>query len=129
MFLRSILILGVAVALAAPAAALAGPDPTRVSLAPAAVYASPQQLNVEVALTCDEGLFFSISASVLQQGPFGQVFGSGFTQGRCTGTHQKLAVAVTTFAFPGWQLGDALASVSACAFTCDSAARSIRIGL
>ena len=30
---------------------------------------------------------------------------------------------------PGWQLGDALLDVSACAFTCDEVARSIRIAL
>ena len=35
--------------------------------------------------------------------------------------------ALSIFAFPGWQLGDAIARLSVCAFTCDSADRAIRI--
>lgn len=129
-YLRFMLILAVAAVLALPAAAAAGPNPTRVSLSPTANYVSPQQINLEVGLSCEEGLFYSISVGVLQQqGPFMQVFGNGFTSGQCTGKHQKVAVPVFSFSFPGWQLGDALADVRACAFTCDSAARSIRITL
>ena len=58
-----------------------------------------------------------------------QVFGDGGTSGPCTGRHQKVALSVYAFSFPGWQLGDALASISVCAFTCEEAARSIRIVL
>ncbi len=128
--LRSMLILAVAAALAVPAAASADPNPTRVSLAPQATFVSPQQINLEIGLNCTEGLFYSVGASVLQQqGPFTQVFGSGFANGQCTGQHQKVAIPVFTFFFPGWQLGEAVANVFACAFTCDSTARTIRIGL
>lgn len=127
---RSMLILTVAAAFALPVAASADTNPTRVSLSPTATYVSPQQINLEVGLSCPEGLFYNLAANVLQQqGPFMQVFGSGFTNGQCTGRHQKVAVAVYSFSFPGWQLGDALANVTVCSFTCDSAARSIRITL
>lgn len=123
------LLVGVA-ALTAPAVAAAGPDPTRVSLGPQASYVSPQQINVAIGLSCPAGLGYSVFASVLQQqGTFAQVYGEGFTSGACTGQHQKVAVPVFAFWWPGWQLGDALANVSACSFTCDSAAREIRIGL
>ena len=128
--LRSMLIVAAAAAFAVPAVASADPSPTRASLSPTAGYVSPQQINLEVGLACDEGLSYSVSASVLQQqGPFTQVFGNGFVSGQCTGHHQKVAVPVYSFWYPGWQLGTALANVSACAFTCDSKARSIRISL
>jgi hypothetical protein len=123
------LLVGVA-ALVFPAVATAGPDPTRASLASQASYVSPQQINLEVRLSCPAGLSFFVSADVIQQqGLFTQVFGNGFTNGVCTGQRQNVAVPVFSFWFPGWQLGDALASVTACAFTCDSAARPIRIVL
>ena len=128
--LRSMLILAAALAFVVPAAASADPSPTRVSLAPQATYLSPQQINLEVGLSCTEGLFYNVFASVLQQqGTFTQVFGNGFASGQCSGQHQRVAVPVFTFFFPGWQLGDAIANVTACAFTCDSTARAIRIGL
>ena len=125
-----ILMLVVVAAIALPATASAEPGLTRVSLSSNATYVSQQQINLEVALTCPEGLFYSVGASVLQQqGLFTQVFGNGFTSGPCTGKHQKVAVSVFSFSFPGWQLGDALAYVSACSFTCDSTSKTIRIGL
>jgi hypothetical protein len=128
--LRTMLILTAVAALAVPVAASADANPTRVSLAPQATYVSAQQINVEVGLSCTEGLSYFVFASVLeQQGAFTQVFGSGFVSGQCTGQHQKVAVPVFAYSFPGWQLGEALANVSACAFTCDSTARTIRIGL
>jgi hypothetical protein len=127
---RAIVALVAVAALTVPAAASADTNPTRVSPASTASWISPQQINLEVAVTCDEGLFFGLSARVLQQqGPFMQVLGSGFTNGQCTGRRQKVALSIWAFQFPGWQLGDAIASVSACAFTCDSADRSIRIDL
>jgi hypothetical protein len=128
--LKSVLVFAAAAALAVPAAASADANPTRVSLAPQATYVSPQQINLEIGLTCTEGLFYNINASVIQQqSPFMQVFGNGFTSGQCTGQHQKVAVPVFGFGFPGWQLGEAVANVVACAFTCDSTARTIRITL
>jgi hypothetical protein len=129
-YLRLMLVLTAAAALAAPAVASAGPDPTRTTLSPTATYVSPGQVNLQVGLVCEAGVFYNVSAQVLQQqGLFVQVFGNGFVSGQCTGGHQKVAIPVFASSFPGWQLGDALANVSACAFTCDSTARSIRIGL
>jgi len=128
--IRTIAVLAAVAAMAIPAAASAETNPTRVSAPSSASWVSQQQLNLEFALTCEEGLFYSLSARVLQQqGPFMQVQGSGGTNGQCTGRHQKVAVSVWAFSFPGWQLGDALVDVSACAFTCDFGARSIRIDL
>jgi hypothetical protein len=127
---RAIVVLAAAAALTVPAAASADTNPTRVSPGSTASWVSLQQINLEVAVTCDEGLFYGLSARVLQQqGPFMQVFGSGFTNGQCTGRHQRVAISIWASSFPGWQLGDAVVDVSACAFTCDSAARSIRIAL
>jgi hypothetical protein len=127
--LRSILIFATATALAVPTGASADPNPTRVSLAPQATYVSPQQINLEVGLTCAEGLSYFVGASVLQQQGALEVFGSGFASGECAGQPQRVAIPVFTFAFPGWQLGNAIASVFGCGFTCDSTARTIRIGL
>lgn len=127
---RAIAALAAAAALALPAAASASTNPTRASVSSTANWVSPQQINLEIALSCEEGLFFSVFGRVLQQqGPFTQILGSGFTNGQCTGRHQRVALAVNQFSFPGWQLGEALAEVSVCSFTCDSAARSIRIVL
>jgi len=130
MIRRSILTLVAAGALAVPAAASADPSVTRVSLAPQARFISTQQINVELTLSCPEGLSYSAFARVLQQqGPFLQVFGSGSVNGQCTGQSQKVAVPVFAFSFPGWQLGPAIADVSGCSFTCDTTSRAIRITL
>jgi hypothetical protein len=119
-----------AVALAVPCVAAAEPSPTRVSVAPHATYVSAQQVNVKTTIACSEGMSYFASASLVQpSGMFTQVFGFGSVSGQCTGRHQDVAVPVVTWFFPGWQLGNALASVSACAFVCDSAAREIRITL
>jgi hypothetical protein len=128
--LRLIAVLALAAGLTVPAAASAAANPTRVSAPSTASWESQQQINIEVTLSCEEGVFYSISVGVLQQqGPFMQVFGNGFTNGTCTGRHQRVALAVFASSFPGWQLGDAIARVDACAFTCDAASRSIRIAL
>ena len=127
--LRTVLVLALAAAFALPAAARADTNPTRASISSTAQWISPQQINLEIAVTCEEGLFYSVGVSVLQQQGVMQVFGSGFTSGQCTGRHQRVAVAVQSFTFPGWKLGDAIASASACSFTCDSTSRSIRISL
>jgi hypothetical protein len=67
MIRRSILTLVAAGALAVPAAASADPSVTRVSLAPQATFISTQQINVELTLSCPEGLSYSAFARVLQQ--------------------------------------------------------------
>ena len=128
--LRLIAVLALAAAVTVPATAGAGTNPTRVSAPSTASWVSQQQINIEITLSCEEGVFYSMSAGVLQQqGPFTQVFGNGFTNGTCTGRHQRVALMVFASSFPGWQLGDAILRVDACAFTCDAASRSIRIVL
>jgi hypothetical protein len=127
---RAIAVLAAAAALTVPAAASADTNPTRVSAPSTASWVSSGQINVEVTLSCEEGTFYSVFARVLQQqGPFTQVYGEGFANGQCTAKHQRIALSIRPYSFPGWQLGDALLDVSACAFTCDEAARSIRIVL
>ena len=130
MIRRSIFSLVAVAAFAVPGAASADPSVTRVSVAPQATFISTQQINVELTLSCPEGLSYSAFARVLQQqGPFVQVFGDGSVSGQCTGQSQKIAVPVFAFSFPGWQLGTAITGVSGCSFMCDSTSRSIRITL
>jgi hypothetical protein len=125
---RLILVLAVAAVMALPAVAKAGTNPTRASLRPTATYLTPSQATLEVSVSCEAGLYFSISAAVLQQeGAY--VYGDGYASAQCTGHRQTVAVPVYAYYWPGWQLGDALATVSVCAFTCDTASRSIRIVL
>jgi hypothetical protein len=127
---RAIAVLAAAAALAVPAAASADTNPTRVSAPPTASWVSSGQINVELTLSCEEGVFYNVFARVLQQqGPFTQVWGEGSSSGQCAAKHQRIALAIWPYSFPGWQLGDALLNVSVCAFTCDTAARSIRIAL
>ena len=128
--LRILSALAAVAALAVPAGALAAPDPTRASLASQATYVSPGLINLEVRLSCSAGLGYSVFANALQQeGSFVRTWGDGSTSGMCTGQTQKIAVSVFAFSFPGWQLGDALAQVHVCSFTCVSAAREVRISL
>ena len=127
---RAIAVLAAAAALAVPAAASADTNPTRVSAPSSASWVSSGQINIEVTLSCEEGVFYNVFARVLQQqGPFTQVWGEGSTSGQCSAKHQRIALSIWPYSFPGWQLGDALLNVSACAFSCDSTARSIRIAL
>ena len=130
MIRRSILLLVAAGAVALPGAASADPSVTRVSVAPQATYISTQQINVELTLSCPEGLSYNAFARVLQQqGPSMLVSGNGAVNGICTGQPQKVAVPVFAFSFPGWQLGPALAEGSGCSFSCDFTSRAIRITL
>ena len=123
---RLITVLAAAAVLAVPAAASADPGLTRGTLPSTATWASPQQVNIDVTLTCNEGVYYNVFVGLLQQqSAFMQVYGEGFASGPCTGRHQRVALSI--FAFPGWQLGDAIARLSVCAFTCDSADRAIRI--
>ena len=126
---RSILLLVAVAAFAVPGVASADPSVDRVSIAPQATFVSTQQINVELTLSCPEGLFYNAGARVLQQGQITQVFGDGSVTGQCTGRSQKIAVPVFSFSFPGWQLGPAIAQVFGCSFSCDSTSREIRITL
>jgi len=67
--------------------------------------------------------------SVVQPQGFNQAFGNGFASGLCTGQQQKLAIPVYTSYYPGWQLGDAVGSVIACAGRCDGDTKAIHIVL
>ena len=130
MIRRSILALVAVAALAAPGAASADPTVTRVSIAPQATFISTGLINVELTLSCTEGLTYNAGASVTQlQGPFMQVFGSGNVFGQCTGRPQKIAVPVFASSFPGWQLGPAIAQAFACSVACDQTSREIRVTL
>ena len=51
------------------------------------------------------------------------------TSGLCTGQQQKLAIPVFSFYYPGWQLGDAVASVTACSLGCADDTKAIHISL
>lgn len=128
-FIRLALMLTALAPLAVPATASADPIPTRVAISQNADYVSNGLINVQLALSCTPGWWYSAQVQVIQPRGFWQVFGNGFVNGPCTGQHQKLAVSVFAFSFPGWQLGNAVASVNACALGCDTATREIRIGL
>ena len=129
MIRRSIFSLVAVAAFALPGAASADPSVDRVSIAPQATFVSTQQINVELTLSCPEGLFYTAGARVLQQGPIAQVFGDGTVNGQCTGRSQKIAVPVFAFSFPGWQLGPAIAQAFGCSFSCDNSSREIRVTL
>jgi hypothetical protein len=126
---RLALIVAAVAALAVPATASADPIPTRVAISNNANYVSNWQINVELALSCTPGWQYWVNVQVIQPQGFTQAFGNGFVNGLCTGQHQKLAVPVYAFGWPGWQLGNAVASVTACAEGCDTATREIRISL
>jgi hypothetical protein len=128
-FTRVALVLTALMPLAVPATAAADPAPTRVAISQTAYYASTGVVVLEVSLSCSPGMGYFVNAQVIQPQGFTQTFGSGSINGQCTGQHQKLALPVFANFFPGWQLGEAVASVTACAQACDSATRDIRITL
>ena len=128
-FARAALLLATVVPLAVPATASADPTPTRLAVSQTAQFTSTGLIVLEVTVDCSPGWGFFVNAQVLQPQGFTQIAGSGSINGQCTGQHQKLALSVFASFFPGWQLGDAVASVTACAQICDSATRDIRITL
>jgi hypothetical protein len=126
-FIRLALVLTALAPLALPATANADPVPTRVAISQNAYYVTSGTIDLQLAISCTPGWNYSVQVQVIQPQGFNQVFGNGFVSGLCTGQHQKLAVAVFSSFFPGWQLGDAVASVTACALGCDTATRGIHI--
>ena len=128
-FIRLAVVLTALAPLAIPATASADPIPTRVAISQSAYFVTPGVIDVQLALSCTPGWWYSIQVQIVQPQGFNQVFGSTFVNGLCTGQHQKLAVSVPSFSFPGWQLGDAVASVTACAQGCDTATREIHVVL
>ena len=128
-FIRLALVLTALAPLAVPATANADPIPTRVAISQTAYYVTSGTMVVQLSLACTPGWNHFTQVQVVQPQGFTQVFGNGFVSGPCTGQHQKLAVTVFSSFFPGWQLGDAVVSVIACAEGCDTATREIRITL
>jgi hypothetical protein len=98
-----------------------------VKISQSAQFISPFQINVVVTLSCPAGSAYFVSVDVQQPQGFGfTTHGNGQTSGQCTGAQQKLAVSV--FPFDGtWQLGDAVASATACTAACGSDTKQIHI--
>ena len=95
------------------------PSPTTLKISQSAQFISSFQINVEITLSCSAGSGYFASVNVQQPQGFGSTTtGSGSTSGQCTGRQQKLAVPVYAF-FDGWQLGDAVASATACTIPCN----------
>jgi len=132
---RIILLLAVAAALAAslalPAIASADAAPTSVKLSQNAQFVAPWQIDTQVTLSCTAGYGYWVNVNVVQPQGFGFTeFGGGSAGGQCTGQQQKIVVAVFPFnGFGSWIVGDASASVVACAGPCDSDTKQIHIGL
>jgi hypothetical protein len=101
--------------------------PTTVKISQNAQFISSFQINVVLTISCNAGAGYFASVDVQQPQGFGTTTqGNGFTSGQCTGRQQKLAVPVYAF-FNGWQLGDAVASATACTDTCASDTKQIHI--
>jgi hypothetical protein len=101
--------------------------PTTVKISQSAQFISSFQINVVITLSCSAGSGYFVSVNVQQPQGFGSTTqGSGSTSGQCTGRQQKLAVPVYAF-FDGWQLGDAVASATACTAACASDTKQIHI--
>jgi hypothetical protein len=132
---RGILLLAVAAALAAslalPAIASADSAPTSVKLSQSAQFVAPWQIDTQVTLSCTPGYGYWVNVNVVQPQGFGFTeFGGGQAGGQCTGQQQKIAVSVFPFGgFGSWIVGDASASVVACAGPCDNDTKQIHIGL
>jgi hypothetical protein len=131
---RMLLIASLAAAAATlvlPSIANADPAPTTVKLSQNAVFEGATQLVTEVTLNCTPGWGYNVNVSVVQPQGFGfTMFAGGWASGQCTGQQQKLAVPVYPFNYYGtWLLGDASASVVACAGLCADDTKQIKIGL
>src|SRR5919108_6583955 len=98
--IRMCLALAALAALAVPAAALADPAPTQVTLSNTAQYVSSGMVDVQITISCTPGWGYSANVQMIQPQGFTQIFGSGFVSGLCTGQHQKLAVPVFANFFP-----------------------------
>ncbi len=127
---RILLLAAIAASLALPSVASADPAPTSVKLSQNAQFAGATQIDTQVTLTCTAGYGYSVSVNVVQPQGFGfTMFGGGWAFGQCTGQQQKLAVPVYPFGYGTWLLGDASASVVACAGPCADDTKQIHIGL
>jgi hypothetical protein len=129
--IAGVIALAMAVGFAKPTAtAQAGyqnSGPTTVKISQNAQFISPFQINVVVTLSCSAGSGYFVSVDVEQPQGFGTTTqGNGSTSGQCSGRQQKLAVSVFAF-FNSWQLGDAVATATACTTACGSDTKQIHI--
>jgi hypothetical protein len=121
------LAVGFATSNAAEQAQYQNSGPTTVKISQNAQFISPFQINVVVTLTCSAGSGYFVSVDVQQPQGFGQTTsGNGSTSGQCTGRQQKLAVSVYPYSGT-WQLGDAVATATACTVACGSDTKQIHI--
>jgi hypothetical protein len=112
---------------AAAQAGYTNSGPTTVKISQSAQFISSFQINVVVTLSCTNGSGYFVSVDVQQPSGFGSTTsGNGSTSGQCSGKQQKLAVPVYAF-FNSWQLGNAVASATACTAACGSDTKQIRI--
>ncbi len=127
---RLLIVLGLAallVPLVGVGVAKADPAPTKVQISQNAQFVNQGQIDLQISLSCTPGYGYFVQASVVQPQGYSQVFGNGYTSGLCTGQQQKLAIPVFSFSYPGWQLGDAVASVTACSLGCADDTKAIHI--
>jgi hypothetical protein len=101
--------------------------PTTVKITQNAKFISSFQINVVLTISCSVGSGYFASVDVQQPQGFGfTTTGNGQTSGQCTGRQQKVIVPV--YSFNGsWQLGDAVASATACTAACGSDTKQIHI--
>jgi hypothetical protein len=126
-FVALALAVGVARPTATAQAGYKTSGPTTIKISQSAVFISPFQINVQVTISCSAGSAYFVSVDVQQPQGFGQTTtGNGSTSGQCTGSQQKLAVQVFPF-FGNWQLGNAVATASACTASCGSDTKQIHI--
>jgi hypothetical protein len=101
--------------------------PTTVKITQNAQFISSFQINVVVTLSCPAGSGYFVNVDVQQPQGFGfTTSGNGQTSGQCTGAQQKVAVSVYTFN-GSWQLGNAVASATACTAACGTDTKQIHI--
>ena len=101
--------------------------PTTVKITQNAQFISAFQINVVLTISCSAGSGYFASVDVQQPQGFGfTTHGNGQTSGQCTGRQQKVVVSVFTFD-GSWQIGNAVASATACTSACGSDTKQIHI--
>src|SRR5580765_2751027 len=87
------------IAVLLPSVSSAAPAPaTSVKLSQHAQLVTPNQINVEVALSCTGGYGYFVNVDVVEPTTTGfTIFGGGSNFGQCTGQQQKIAVSVFSF--------------------------------
>jgi hypothetical protein len=121
------LAVGFAKANASAQAGYSNSGPTTVKITQNAQFISSFQINVVVTISCSAGAGYFVTVNVQQPQGFGTTStGSGSVSGQCTGRQQKVAVPVYSFDY-GWQLGDAVATATACTTACGSDTKQIHI--